>query len=283
MFGSSAASNGTTHDTNESPQAGTWTALGGATVAARIERPGKHPLPATPHPGWLTGMLARLGAVWEDACWPRLFASTARGELPPLSTWRRATGELFPIVESFPKYMGISLSKTTYGARPGDVRVRRWLLQNLAVEARHAELYIDWMEGIGVDVAGAIHAPQSPEVAALHDHLVRCVCEGSMAEGIVATNWAIEGVTGVWTRGVSGRFGAYGAAGARLDERSLMWLKAHAYYDDAHGAEALEAVKLYVDETDAVEIACVEASAARSLVLLREAIEASYERALREA
>ena len=279
MLGSSSGTNGSTQKSNGRARAAAWTAADGPTESrGGIERPGKHPLPTTPHPSWLADMLARTGRAWEDACWPRLLVRTAGGDLPPLAIWRRTLAELFPIVENFPKYMGVTLSKTTYGARPGDIRVRRWLLQNLAVEARHTEWYIDWVEGIGVDVASAIQPPLSPEVAALHDHLVQCVCEGSMAEGLAATNWAIEGVTGVWTRNISERFGAYADGGVRLDERSLMWIKAHAHYDDAHPDEALEAVKLYVDETDTQEIARVEASAARNRTSERAAVEASYDR-----
>ena len=73
-------------------------------------------------------------------------------------------------------------------------------------------------------------------------------CEsGSLAEGIAAANWAIEGVTGIWSRGCAEPFRGYAADGVRIDSKSMMWLNAHARYDDAHPDEALEALKIYVD------------------------------------
>jgi len=207
----------------------------------------KHPLPTTEHPPWLAAMVGTLDEAWQRAAWPRLFAETARGQLPPLGAWRRVLSDFFVIVESFPKYMALSLAKTTYGQRAGDARVRRWLLQNIAVEGRHAEWYLDWLDAVGVSPEEVVKHVPCEEVRALHDHLWRCCEHGSLAEGIAAANWAIEGVTGIWSRGVAETFRGYANDGVRIDAKSMMWLNAHARYDDAHPDEALEALKIYVD------------------------------------
>ncbi|TSC33672.1 TenA family transcriptional regulator [Corallococcus sp. Z5C101001] len=225
------------------------------------------PLRLTPHPPWMERMLEALRPAWEAACTPELFRDTAEGRHPPLRAWQHFLVRCFPIVERFPKYMGLSLAKTTYGVRPGDASIRRWLLQNLSVEARHAEWWIDWMQAAGVDADKAFQVPLTPEVQALHRHLLEACRNGTLAEGIAAANWAIEGVTGVWTRAVVEPFAAYARDGVRMDSHTLRWLRAHARYDDAHPDEALEILKLTVDESTG-EPALVLSAARRSLELL---------------
>ncbi|CAM4247273.1 TenA family transcriptional regulator [Corallococcus exiguus] len=233
-------------------------------------------LKRTPHPPWMETMLGALKPAWDAACAPTLFRETAEGRHPPLRAWQRFLERCFPIVENFPKYMGLSLAKTTYGVRPGDASIRRWLLQNLGVEARHAEWWIDWMQASGVDAHRAFETPLTPDVRALHQHLLAMCLGGSLAEGIAASNWAIEGVTGVWTRAVVEPFTAYARDGVRVDANALRWLRAHARYDDAHPDEALEIIKLSTDVT-AGEPVRVEVAAHRSLMLLARVFESCCE------
>lgn len=230
-------------------------------------------LTPTPHPRWVEDMLRALRPEWDAACAPRLFRDTAEGARPPLDHWRRFLSDCFVIVENFPKYMGLSLAKTTYGQRPGDASIRRWLLQNLGVEAKHAEWWIDWMRATGVEPESVFGRQPSPEILALHEHLLQTCRHGTLAEGIAASNWAIEGVTGVWTERVVEPFRAYAQDGVRIDAHSMMWLKVHARYDDAHPEEALEIIKLSTDASSD-EPARVVAAARKSLVLLARAFEA---------
>ncbi|MDC0713663.1 iron-containing redox enzyme family protein [Stigmatella sp. ncwal1] len=242
----------------------------GEAVARRYGPPALKP---TPHPEWMEGMLVSLRPEWEAACWPGLFKDTADGKHPSLLHWQRVLSNFFFIVESFPKYMGLSLAKTTYGQRPGDASARRWLLQNLGVEARHAEWYLDWMVAIGVNPEQVFNAKPLPEILALHEHLVEMCTRGTLAEGVAASNWAIEGVTGVWTEKCEKPFREYARDGVRIDGVSMMWLKAHARYDDAHPEEALEIVKAAVDP-GSQECERVVAAARKSLKLYTAAIEA---------
>lgn len=231
------------------------------------------PLQITPHPAWLEQMLHSLNALWEAACWPSLFQKMMDNHRPPLKHWQRFLCEGFLIVENFPKYMGMSLAKTTYGKRPGDASVRRWFLQNLSVEAKHAEWWIDWMRALGVEPEMAFTATPRPEWQALHEHLFDTCRNASLAEGVAASNWAIEGITGVWSRRVEKSFRAYADDGIQINYQSMMWLKAHARYDDAHPHEALEILKQNVDETTD-HPRQVEAAARKSLVLFTRAVEA---------
>ncbi|QSQ18331.1 iron-containing redox enzyme family protein [Myxococcus landrumensis] len=217
------------------------------TFTAITPRYAPPPLTPTPHPRWVESLLDATRRDWDEACWPPLFRDTADGLRPPLFHWRRVLSQFFLIVESFPKYMGLSLAKTTYGQSPGDASIRRWLLQNLGVEAKHAEWFIDWVRAIGVAPESLFRLRPLPEVQALHAHLLDTCTHGTLAEGVAASNWAIESITGVWTREVMEPFRSYAEDGVRIDATSMMWLKAHARYDDLHPVEALEIIKLSTD------------------------------------
>jgi len=243
------------------------------TFESPVRRYGPPPLKPSPHPRWLEAMLESVRHEWNAACWPPLFRDTADGRRPPLGYWRRVLSQFFLIVESFPKYMGLSLAKTTYGRTEGDASIRRWLLQNLGVEAKHAEWFIDWVRAIGVEPDTLFSVRPLPEIQALHAHLRDTCARGTLAEGIAASNWAIEGITGVWTKEVVDPFRAYAADGARIDASAMMWLKAHARYDDLHPVEALEILKLSVD-AEGTEPARVVAAARKSLRLYSAAIRA---------
>jgi pyrroloquinoline quinone (PQQ) biosynthesis protein C len=221
----------------------------------------------------MESMLESLRPEWDAACWPPLFRQTADGQLPSLRGWQRVLSQFFIIVEAFPKYMGLSLAKTTYGRRPGDASARRWLLQNLGVEAKHAEWYIDWMRAIGLETEQVFNQQPLPEIQALHEHLLATCAHGTLAEGVAASNWAIEGVTGVWTQEVAEPFRQYATQGVRIDAYSMMWLKAHARYDDMHPEEALEIVKLATN-ADSDEPFRVQAAARKSLQLYTAALHA---------
>lgn len=234
------------------------------------------PLKLTPHPPWMEAMLSSLRREWDAACWPLLFSLTAEGKRPPLSQWQSVIAQYFFIVENFPKYMGLSLAKTTYGKRPGDASARRWLLQNLGVEARHAEWYVDWVGALGITPEELFALQPAPEVLALHEHLLETCTRGTLAEGVAATHWAIAGVTGVWTGMCEKPFREYAADGVRIDGVSMMWLKARGGYEEAHPEEALEIIKAAVDPSSD-EPQRVREAARKSLLLLVRVWEACRE------
>jgi len=234
------------------------------------------PIALTPHPAWMEELLKELTPAFQRACWPPLFAMTRDGQKPPLAHWRKGLAYFFPIVEAFPKYMGLSLSKTTYGRTRGDEAARAWLLANLSLEARHLDWYIDWMAGAGLAPADVFKRAPAPGIAALHQHLWEVCQRGTLAEGIMASNWAVEGITGVWTAAVADRFAAYAADGARIDAKSMMWLRAHARYDDAHPLEALELVKLTIGDA-AAQREGVARAARKTLELYYDAMRRAHQ------
>ncbi|MFY1825052.1 TenA family transcriptional regulator [Myxococcus fulvus] len=218
-------------------------------------------------------MKASTKRAWMQAAMPPLFRKTQEGKHPPLSEWRVTMVQFFVIVESFPRYMGLSLAKTSYEKWEGDSSIRRWLLQNLGIEARHAEWYIDWALASGVKPEELFHTPQLPEIQELHTHLFETCKHGTLAEGVAASNWAIEGITGDWTRAVVKPFENYAKEGVKIDKTSMMWLKAHAEYDDKHPVEALEIIKLCV-KASKEDPAKVTRAARTSLELFKAAMHA---------
>jgi hypothetical protein len=82
-------------------------------------------------------MVEDLAPDWAAVTASPLFQATADGPFPERA-WRHVILEFFGIVESFPKYMGVYLGRTTFGRSPGDVLARDWLIGNIRVEALHA-------------------------------------------------------------------------------------------------------------------------------------------------
>lgn len=75
-----------------------------------------------------------------------------------------------------------------------------------------------------------------------------------LAEGIAATNLAIEWATGDWTINVYKGISAYSEIdGVEISSRTLAWLRSHAMYDDAHPHEAMELIKLLADGDTAMQ------------------------------
>lgn len=237
----------------------------------------KHELTESPHPRWAKEMIADLRPDWTAVLESPLFTSTTTTAGPfPEAAWRNVLLDFFCVVEAFPKYMGVYLAKTTFGRTPGDHLARDWLIGNIRTEALHAQWFADWgaAHGIGYDELVS-HRPR-PEVGALCEYLWSASYRGTLAEAFGAVNYAIEGVTGEWTRLVLPAFRArYANLPAEEGKRALMWLVEHAEYDDAHPREAFELIKLTVHNED--ERAQVASAARRSLELFRRGFDACYQ------
>jgi pyrroloquinoline quinone (PQQ) biosynthesis protein C len=231
----------------------------------RHHRAVKEELTESPHPAWMETMIAGLEPEWTGVLDSPLFAATLEDPFPE-QVWRRVLLEFFSVVEAFPKYMGAYLAKTTFGRAPGDVLARDWLIGNIRTEALHAQWYIDWGGALGISYEEMVSHRPGPEVGALYEFLWSVAYRGSLAEAFGAINYAIEGVTGEWTRLVLPAF----KRRCGDDAHALMWLVEHAEYDDAHPREALELIKLTAreDERDRVESVI-----RRSLELFRRAFD----------
>lgn len=230
-------------------------------------RSARHGLAPTPHPPWVEAMLAELQTDWDAVLGSRHFAAVREQKVSD-ETLRRSFMDFFCIVEAFPRYMGACLARTTFGLRPGDLEARNWLIGNIRTEASHAQWYLDWAMASGVTYEEIVTHRPGPEAGALYEYLWSVSNRGTLAEAFGAVNYAIEGVTGQWSRLV------LPAVRHRLDgnPRALRWLEAHAEYDDAHPREALELVKLTAGDDETREKA--KFATRRSLQLFRRALDA---------
>src|SRR5205085_6852933 len=128
-----------------------------------------------------------------------------------------------------------------------DGATRSWLRSNIHQEKRHAKWWIDFAQGFAVDAKLFMNGVRAPaEMDAINNYLWRVSTQDSLVEGVAATNYAIEGPTGEWTKNVKEGFEFYrDKPGVSINERTLAWINAHAAYDDTHPREALEIIKAY--------------------------------------
>jgi len=200
----------------------------------------------------------RFQAVAEHAYFTRFGAEATPAQM------RKALLGFYPLIEAFPRWMGTVLSRIDAGERPRAAEARDWYVRNITVEERHREWWIDCGIPLGLSPDDFTrHRP--PAAMEAHQHfLFHVVHEGSVAEAAAALNYAVEGATGQWARRMRTAARArFQALGLRFDDRALRWVDAHAGYDDAHPAEALEVVKIFA--TDEASMAQAAEAAVRSL------------------
>jgi pyrroloquinoline quinone (PQQ) biosynthesis protein C len=236
---------------------------------ARHHQAIKRELTESADPVWVENMISNLRPDLTAVLDAPLFKATAYGAFPE-GAWRRVLLEFFGVVESFPRYMGAYLARTSFGKRPGDILARDWLIGNIRTEALHAQWYIDWAGALGIAEDEILRYRPCAEVSALQEFLWSMAARGSLAEAFGAVNYAVEGATGEWTRLVAPAFRK------RIgdDKYALMWLEEHAQYDEAHPREALELIKITArDETDQAN---TEAAVRTSLQLFRRGFDACF-------
>ncbi|HKT42365.1 MAG TPA: iron-containing redox enzyme family protein [Rhodanobacteraceae bacterium] len=149
---------------------------------------------------------------------------------------------LWPVIEGFPGYMARSLLKTRFGRSGGDNLARRWLVRNIRVEQNHADYWLNWAEGHGIPREEVLCGVLPPGTQVLANWCEEVSGRGTLAAGIAATNYAVEGATGEWARRVYGSALYADSFPAASRKSSLRWLQLHAAYDDEHPWEALEIV-----------------------------------------
>lgn len=149
---------------------------------------------------------------------------------------------VWPVIEQFPQYMAQNLLKVQYGRTRGHDEARRYLIRNIRVEQNHADHWLEWALASGVSRDDLLHGEVPPETHAL-SHWCWHTCErDSLAAGMAATNYAIEGVTGDWSALVCSSDVYERSFPPELRAKAMKWLKLHAKYDDTHPWEALEII-----------------------------------------
>ncbi len=222
----------------------------------------------TADPAWVLEMDQHL-EPYRQAIWgTKLVQETSTGQL----SLRQVKGwsiQFYPFIEYFPQFMATYLAKAT------DPVSRTYLIDNLRVEKRHADQWIDMAKGFGVPREELFTTPILPEVEALTHWLWSVSNRGSFVEAVAATNYAIEGVTqGIATIMVQGFDKYHGKDGVFLDKKAYYWMEAHSFYDDLHPFEALEIMKLHATSVELQQN--VTHAAQRSLEYLFRALEACY-------
>jgi len=224
----------------------------------------------TPDPPWVLDMQARIQPHWQAVLTCPLVRKTADGTLSlrQMHAWMT---QLYPFIETFPKWIALNITKTQ------DPVSRGFMIDNVRVEKRHAEQWVQMAEGFGIDPKDLHTVRPIPEVDALTHWLWSINTQGSLAEAVGATNYAIEGITHDISTTVVKGFPLYeGRGGLRLTKKAYWWMEAHARYDDLHPIEALHVMKLYTTSKDLEEK--VAFAAQRSLEYMLMALDACYTR-----
>jgi pyrroloquinoline quinone (PQQ) biosynthesis protein C len=173
---------------------------------------------------------------------------------------------IWPVIERFPGYMAQSLLKTRFGRSAGDDLARRWLVRNIRVEQNHAEHWLKWADGLGISRQDVLHAAAPYGTEALASWCEEISAKGSLAAGMAATNYAVEGATGEWACVVCAKTTYADSLPEDVRGPATRWLRLHAEYDDTHPWEALDIVATLLGH----------APSAQQIAEVRQAIRSSF-------
>jgi pyrroloquinoline quinone (PQQ) biosynthesis protein C len=184
----------------------------------------------------------------------------------PLPTMQRFMIGIWPTIEQFPRFMAMNLKKAGYGDGVGTDMARRYLIQNIRVEQKHAEHWATWASVAGLSVNDLRAGEDTEELQALA-HWCWYVCDrADLAVAMAATNYAVEGATGEWSCVVCSEDTYAKSLPEEVRTPAMRWLKVHAEYDDTHPWEALDIVATLLGH----------APSAREIAHVRQAIRTSY-------
>jgi pyrroloquinoline quinone (PQQ) biosynthesis protein C len=230
----------------------------------------------TSHPEWVEDFLGSIKTDYDKVVNHQLFTDINDRKLSR-EQFHFALINFYPLIETFPTYMALNLAKVPLGRSEWSVKTRYWLITNMELERLHARWWRQFAAGFRVRPEifdSQIYPP--PQMDAINNYLWHVCTQGSLAEGIGAANFAIEGPTGKWAKNVLVGIENYrGVDGIDLNENTLEWITAHAHYDDKHPEEALEIVKAYA--VTAEEQMKVRRAAKRALEYYALALDACYE------
>ena len=193
------------------------------------------------YPAWLQKVVHQTHRDKMRVVDHELFSLMREAKLPS-TAMRRFLLAGWPTIEQFPRFMSMNLKKVSYGDSVGEDMARRYLIQNIRVEQKHAEHWVSWAKAAGVsiqDMQAADHLEALPVLA----HWCWYVCDkASLAVAIAATNYAVEGVTGEWSCVVCSKTTYAESLPEDIRVPAMRWLRVHAEYDDTHPWEALDIV-----------------------------------------
>ncbi len=106
----------------------------------------------------------------------------------------------------------------------------------------HVGGHKDWAELARVPMETFFDGPRSATASAITEWCWNVCDSGDLAEGMAATNYAVEGATGEWARkvGASEKYQKLFPENER--KKAMRWIHAHALHDDVHPVEALDII-----------------------------------------
>ena len=120
------------------------------------------------YPQWIQNMVEETdkGAqvIANHEAWQRF----CDGTIPQTKHHALLVG-FWRLIERFPQFLALNLLKCSYGEDKALSFARGWLIKNLRIEQRHAEMYRDWAVSAGVSEPVLFHSPRAAAVTAITD------------------------------------------------------------------------------------------------------------------
>jgi pyrroloquinoline quinone (PQQ) biosynthesis protein C len=193
------------------------------------------------YPVWLQRLVRETNHDKARVVDHELFALMRVARLP-LPAMQRFLVGVWATIEQFPRFMAMNLKKAGFGESPGHDMARRYLMQNIRVEQKHADHWVEWAKSAGLGV-GDLKAGSDVEDLQALSHWCWYVSDNApLAVAIAATNYAVEGATGEWACLVCSQPTYAQSLPEAIRGPAMRWLKVHAEYDDTHPWEALDIV-----------------------------------------
>jgi pyrroloquinoline quinone (PQQ) biosynthesis protein C len=195
----------------------------------------------TSYPLWLQRIVRDTTADKMRVVDHELFALMRDGRLPEWAMRRFLMGA-WPTIEQFPQFMAMTLKKVNFGNSPGDDMARRFLIQNIRVEQKHAEHWVEWARSVDLTLADLRQGADLHGIYALSHWCWYACHRSSLPVAIAATNYAVEGATGEWACVVCSQSTYGNSLPEEIRGPATRWLRVHAEYDDTHPWEALDII-----------------------------------------
>ncbi len=193
------------------------------------------------YPVWIQRVVRESAAHKGRVVEHELFTLMRDAKLP-LAAMQRFLIGVWPTIEQFPRFMAMNLKKIGYGDSVGEDMARRYLIQNIRVEQKHAEHWATWASAAGLTLHDLRTGSGIEGLQALAHWCWYVSDQASLAVAIAATNYAVEGATGEWSCVVCSQDTYANSLPDEVRVPAMRWLTVHAEYDDNHPWEALDIV-----------------------------------------
>ena len=193
------------------------------------------------YPQWLQEVVRETNPDKARVVRHPIFALMRDAKLPLPQVQKLLTG-IWLTIERFPQFMAMNLQKMHVGNSVGADMARRFLIQNIRVEQKHAEYWLAWAKASGLTLNDLKFAGNCIEEQALAHWCWYISAQPSLVVGIAATNYAVEGATGEWSGYVCSKDDYANSFPDFCRNSAMRWLRVHAEYDDTHPWEALDIV-----------------------------------------